>query len=72
MNEPKYAQMLSEKLKLHLQVHNYQVFMQDGTPCHSSKVAKNLLDSNNIDLFEGPGNSPDSNSIDNLWTNMKN
>ena len=72
MNEPKYVQMLSEKLKLRPQVHNCQIFMQDGTPCHSSKVAKNLLDSNNIDLFKGPGNSLDSNPIDNLWTNMKN
>ena len=53
MNELKYVQMLSKKLKLHLQVHNCQIFMQDGTPCHSSKVAKNLLDSNNIGLFEG-------------------
>ena len=49
MNGPKYVQMLSEKLKLHLQVHNCQIFMQDGAPCHRSKVAKNFLDSNNID-----------------------
>ena len=72
LNEPKYVQMLSEKLKLHQQVHNCQIFMQDGTPCHCSKVAKNLLDSNNVELFKGPGNSTDSNPIDNLWTNMKN
>ena len=41
MNEPKYVRMLSKKLKLHLHVHNCQIFMQDGTPCHSSKVAEN-------------------------------
>ena len=29
MNGPKYMQMLSEKLKLHLQVHNCQIFMQE-------------------------------------------
>ena len=72
MNGPKYVQMLSEKLKLHLQVHNCQIFMQDGAPCHRSKVAKNFLDSNNIDLLEWPGNSPDLNPIENLLTNMKN
>ena len=72
INGPKYVQMLSKKLKLHLQVHNCQIFMQDGAPCHRSKVAKNFLDSNNINLLEWPGNSPDLNSIENLWTKMKN
>ena len=72
MNGPKYVQMLSEKLQLHLQVHNCQIFMQDGAPCHRSKVEKNFLDNNNIDLLEWPGNSPDLNPIENLWTDMKN
>ena len=72
MNGPKYVQMLSENLKFHLQVHNCQIFMQDGASCHRSKVAINFLDSNNIDLFEWPGNSSDLNLIENLWTNMKN
>ena len=40
MNGRKYVQMLSEKLKLYLQVHNCQIFMQDGAACHRSKVAK--------------------------------
>ena len=35
-------------------------------------VAKNFLDSNNTDLLEWLGNSPDLNPIENFWTNMKN
>ena len=72
INGPKYVQMFSEKLKLHLQVHNCQILMQDGAPCHRSKIAKIFLDSNNIDLLEWSGNSSDLNPIENLWTNMKN
>ena len=73
MNGPKYVQMLSKKLKLHMHVHQCQIlFMQDRAHCHRSKVAKNFLDNKNIELLGRLGNSPNLNSIENLWTNMKN
>ena len=40
MNGPRYVELLEEKLKIHMAVHNCTVFMQDGAPCHRSKVAQ--------------------------------
>jgi len=45
--------------------------MQDGAPCHRSKVAKTFLAKNRIKALDWPDNSPDLNPIQNLWTNMK-
>ena len=73
MNGPKYVQMLSKKLKLHMHVYQCQIlFMQDRAHCHRSKVAKNFLDNKIIELLGRLGNNPDLNSIENLWTSMKN
>ena len=72
MNGPKYVHMLSKKLKLHMQVHQRQIFMQDGALCHHSNVAKTFLVDNNIEVLKWPRNSLDLNPIENLWTNMKN
>ena len=46
--------------------------MQDCTPCHRSKVAKTFLAENRIKVLDWPGNIPDLNPVENLWTNMKN
>ena len=46
--------------------------MQDDAPCHRSKVAKTFRAENQIKVLDWPGNSPDLNPIENLWTNMKN
>ena len=43
MNGPKYVKLLSDKLKLHMEVHSCSILMQDGAPCNRSKVAIKLL-----------------------------
>ncbi|GFW32314.1 transposable element Tcb2 transposase [Trichonephila clavipes] len=47
------------------------VFMQDGAPCHTARSIKALFAEQNIPLLDWPGNSPDRNSIENVWELMK-
>ena len=70
MNSKKYVQLLSDKLQLHMQVHRCNIFMQDGAPCHRSKMVTNFL-KKKMKVLDWPGNSPDLNPIENLWTVMK-
>ena len=71
MNGSKYVDLLKTKLLLHMSVHNTSIFMQDGAPCHRSKIVKKILGENNVVTLDWPGNSPDLNPIENLWSKMK-
>ena len=71
MNGEKYVQLLSDKLQLHMQVHRCNILMQDGAPCHRSKLVTNFLKKKKVKVLDSPGNSPDLNPIENLWTVMK-
>ena len=48
-------------------VHDCTTSMQDGAPCHSSKIARDFFGSNKTTFMKRPGNSSKFNPIENFW-----
>ena len=72
MNGVRYRRILEEKLELFMHQHQTSHFLQDGAPCHRSKVVSEWFrERPNITLIDWPGNSPDLNPIENCWAWMK-
>ena len=53
MNGKNYLNLLQRKLELHMTVHNCQIFMHDGAPCHRSMMVKKFLDEKSIQMLGG-------------------
>jgi len=47
---------------------NEYIFQQDGAPCYTAKKCKKWFTENNIEVLDWPGNGPDLNPIENLWS----
>ena len=54
-----------------MSVDDSTIFMQDGAPCHCSKIVADFFRVNKITLLEWPGNSPDFNITESLWAVFK-
>jgi transposase len=73
MNGEKYKVVLEDHLIPFMKATKTPYFLQDGAPCHKSKVVMNHLKQyeKEFTIMDWPGNSPDLNPIENCWSYMK-
>lgn len=74
MRSPQYIEIIRRKVVPELQNRfpdGTGILQQDLAPCHTSKVVKNFMTEQHIEVIDWPGNSPDVSPIENLWAICK-
>lgn len=74
MNSDKYIHLLETRIVPQLRnsfPDGSGVFQQDLAPCHTCRKTTEFFNKKNIQVLPWPGNSPDINPIENLWSICK-
>jgi hypothetical protein len=72
MNGERYLKVLKHHLLPFMKIPKSSWFLQDGAPCHTSKlVMGRLKEMKEFQVMDWTGNSPDLNLIENCWSYMK-